>query len=118
MIVFNEIRMAERFAEEAGRLFARKQQYIDKETVRLMEPYTPKKTGRKIDIGATGTRPGSGVIEYNSTIARRNYYTNAGKGKEGMHARRGTKGLRGKQWLERMKADHKDEILRGANKVK
>ena len=117
MIKFIGIHMAERFAAEAGAMFARKQQYIDKETVRRMEPYTPKDTGRQIDIGASGTLPGSGTVQYNSSIARRNYYTNAGRGKGGQNARSGTKGLRGKMWFERMKADHKDEIMKGAQKI-
>lgn len=118
MIDFKGIKMSEKFAAEAGALLARKQQYIDKETVRLMEPYTPKKTGRQIDIGATGTQHGSGTVQYNSSIARRNYYTNKGTGKEGQNARSGTRGLRGKQWFERMKADHKEEILKGAQEIK
>lgn len=118
MIRFTGIRMSADFARSLGAMFARKQQYIDRETVRLMEPYTPKRTGRKIDISASGTRPGSGVVQYDSSIARRNYYTNEGTGIDGRNAKNGTKGLRGRLWLERMKADRKQDILKGAKQIK
>lgn len=117
MIHFNGIEMSAQFAAEAGAMFARKQQYIDREVIKLMEPYTPKRTGKKIDIGATGTQIGSGTVQYNSDIARRNYYTNEGTGKEGLNAK-SNRGLRGKQWFARMKADHKDEIQKGVQKIK
>lgn len=117
MIQFGGLSLNPNFAADAARLFAAKQKYVDGEVIRQMEPYTPKRTGTKIDIGATGTQLGSGVIIYRSSIARRNYYQNKGTGKGGMNAR-SNKGLRGKFWFERMKADHKDEILRGAKEVK
>ena len=117
MIQFQGIGMQPQFAEEAEALMKRRQTYVDKECVRLMEPYTPMRTGTKIDISASGTDPGSGILAYSSGIARRNYYTNKGTGKGGMNAKSG-KGLRGKYWFERMKADHKDEILQGAKEIK
>lgn len=117
MLTFSGITINADFANQAGALFTKKQQFVDHEVVRLMEPYTPKRTGRKIDIGASGTQYGSGEIRYNSPIARRNYYMNKGTGKGGMNAK-SNRGLRGKQWFERMKADHKDEILKGAQKIK
>lgn len=117
MMQFSGLSFSPDFAAEAARLFEKKQAYVDSEVIRRMEPYTPKRTGTKIDIGATGTQLGSGVIIYRSSIARRNYYLNKGTGKGGMNAK-SNKGLRGKFWFERMKADQKDEILRGAKEVK
>lgn len=117
MIEFKGIEFDRNFARNVQNYFGGVQRYIDTETVRLMEPYTPKKTGHQIDIGATGTHPGSGVVQYNSGIAKRNYYTNKGLGKEGMHAKK-NKGLRGRYWFARMKADHKDTILKGARKYR
>ena len=117
MIGFREIEMSRQFRQEADSLMRRKQEYIDKECIRLMEPYTPKRTGTKIDISASGTKPGSGIISYRSGIARRNYYENKGTGQGGMNARSG-RGLRGKLWFERMKADHRKDILKGAENVR
>lgn len=118
MMQFKGISFGNGFAEDVQRYFSRAQHYVDTEAVRLMEPYTPKKTGKKVDIGATGAPPGFGVVQYRSSIARRNYYMNKGTGKEGTNARKGAKGLRGKFWLERMKADHKDEILKGVKRLR
>lgn len=117
MIDFKGLEMSQNFAAEAAALMLRKQQFADSECIRLMEPYTPMRTGTKIDIGATGTQIGSGVVQYRSAIARRNYYMNKGTGKEGTRAKN-SRGLRGKLWFERMKADHKQEILKGAQNVK
>ena len=117
MINFKGVEMSPEFAAQAGAMFARKQQYVDRTVIAKMEPYTPKRTGTKIDIGATGTRIGSGEISYHSKIARRNYYENKGTGKEGMNGKK-TKGLRGKMWFERMKADHFTEIKKGVEKVR
>ena len=118
MIRFTGLEITPELAAQAGAMFARKQQYVDRTVIEKMEPYTPKLTGTQIDIGASGTSPGTGIVQYNSTIARRNYYTNKGTGKEGTDSKFGAHGLRGKFWFERMKADHKDEILKGAKKVK
>ncbi len=49
-------------------------------------------------------------------MGRKQYYENAGIGKEGLNKPGGE--LRGKEWFERMKADHKEEILEGAKKIK
>lgn len=117
MIDFKGLEMSQQFAAEAAALMLRKQQFVDSECIRLMEPYTPMRTGTKIDIHASGTAIGSGVVQYRSKIARRNYYMNKGTGKGGTNAKNG-RGLRGKLWFERMKADHAREILKGADKVK
>lgn len=118
MIQFQGITFSQDLEQQADAHIRKKQEYIDKECIRLMQPYTPMKTGKKIDISASATVPGQGVIEYRSSIARRNYYENKGTGSEGLQARSGAKGLRGAKWFERMKADHKAEILKGAQKIK
>ena len=74
--------------------------------IRLSEPYTPFDTGYlKNNAPKIGTSIGSGEVVYNAPYARRQYYENRGNGQ------------RGKMWFERMKADHKDEILSGALEV-
>lgn len=117
MIIFRGLHMSPAFEQEAAELMHRKQVYVDTETVKRMEPYTPKKTGRKMDIGAHGSPRGSGVVSYRSKIARENYYQNLGTGVGGMNAKE-NRGLRGRLWFERMKADHKKDILKGAQNVK
>lgn len=108
------------------------QRYIDSEVLRLCEPYVPMQSGSLIRSGLTGTRLGSGEVEYKSPYARYLYY---GKLMVGRQTRRAwakkneTKVVtdkeltyhgapkRGKLWFERMKADHKKEILHGAAKI-
>lgn len=87
------------------------QKFVDSETVRLSDNYVPMKEGMLKKSGISGTVVGSGIVEYTAPYARRQYYTNSGMGKEGMSV---GKGLRGKMWFERMKADHKDEIEKKA----
>lgn len=117
MIRFQGVQMSPAFEREAAELLRRKQVQVDTDVVRHMEPYTPKKSGKKIDIGATGSPRGSGTVSYKSSIARENYYQNLGTGVGGMNAKK-SRGLRGKRWFERMKADHKDDILKGAQNAK
>lgn len=81
------------------------QRTIDSDILRLTEPYVPFDTGMLKDSGITATDIGSGVIVYDTPYARRQYYENKGNGR------------RGKLWFERMKADHRDEILRHAAEV-
>lgn len=80
------------------------QKYIDSEVLRLTDPYVPMDTGALKESGIRHTKVGSGKVVYKTPYARRQYFENKGNG------------LRGKQWFERMKADHRDEILRGAAK--
>lgn len=60
--------------------------------------------------GVLGTKIGSGEVIYNAVYANRNYYLNAGRGKQGL----AKGGLRGRFWFERMKADHLQDILKTA----
>lgn len=90
--------IAERGIEEKGKV----QKYIDSEVLRLSDPYVPFRTGGLKGSGIRATTLGSGKVKYNAPYARKQYYENKGTG------------LRGKLWFERMKADRKNEILKGA----
>ena len=81
------------------------QRTIDSDILRLTEPYVPFDTGMLARSAVTATDIGSGVIVFDTPYARRQYYTNNGSGR------------RGRLWFERMKADHRDEILRHAAEV-
>lgn len=85
------------------------QRYVDSEVLRLTAPYIPFKTGNLIRSGTLGTVVGSGTVQYVAPYAKRQYYR---KGKIGSR----TEPLRGPLWFERMKIDHKAEILAGAKK--
>lgn len=81
------------------------QRFIDSEVLRLSDPYVPMDTGKLKQSGTQHTRIGSGDVQYKTPYARRQYYENRGSG------------TRGKLWFERMKGNHKDQILRGAANV-
>ena len=117
MLKFTGITFDQNFAENAAKNFEKAQKYIDSEVLRLSDPYVPMNTGMMKKSGISGTVLGSGEVDYTAPYARQQYYTNAGRGKEGLNASGGTRGLRGRQWFERMKADHKDEILAGVKKI-
>ena len=89
------------------------QQFVDSEVLRYSDPYVPFLTGDLKRSGTLATTLGSGIVQYNMSYARKNYYFNRGRGKQGT----ASGGLRGKMWFERMKADHLKEILTGARKI-
>lgn len=118
------------FGSRRSEQFQRAQRFIDSECIRLMVPYTPMLNGVLFRSATEGTVIGSGKIVYNAPYARYQYY---GKlmvsSTTGSAYSRGEKKvltgtdlqynksrhrLAGSLWFERMKADHKDEILRGA----
>lgn len=80
---------------------ALKQQFVDSECLRYMNPLTPRRTGFLIKSGTLGTVIGSGSIEYLAPYARRQYYENKSK----------------PRWFETMKASHKEPILKGAERI-
>lgn len=112
----------------------RVQKFIDRETIRLMAPYTPYRAGI-LEKGATiGTKIGSGEINQISPYARFQYYGKvmvssitgspwARKGEKKILTDRdlvhdkSIHPMAGPFWFERMKADHKENILEGARKV-
>lgn len=108
MIRFTGLAWDRNFQTRINENFQRAQKYVDSECLRLCDKYTPMLTGTMKRSGILGTVIGSGHLQYTAIYARRQYYGNAGNGRQG--TARG--GLRGKLWFERMKADHKDNILR------
>ena len=115
------------------------QQFVDSECIRLMEPYTPMLNGDLCQSVTRGTDIGSGELVYASPYARYQYYgevygPNYPLYKDGVRIgffsppkkHRTGRDIEyttskhpkaGKLWFERMKSDHKEEILRGAAKL-
>ena len=93
--------ISKRDLKEGGRV----QSFIDNECIRLMDPYTPKDIGNLIKSATINTTPGTGRIVQITPYAKRWYYTPA--------IFQGAP-MRGNKWFERMKASHRDSILRGA----
>lgn len=115
MIRFTGLTFDPNFSQNAEKNFQEAQKYVDSETLRLCDPYVPMLTGTLKKSGTLGTVIGSGVVEYIAPYAKQQYYTNAGRGKQGTqkHNSHNYKCLRGKFWLERIKADHLEEIEKG-----
>ncbi len=113
MMKFTGITFDPNFKQRVEKNFEQAQKYVDSETLRYSDPYVPFLTGMMKKSGTTGTVLGSGIVKYTAPYAERQYYTNAGHGIEGLNASGGVKGLRGKFFFERMKADHLDDIHRG-----
>ena len=99
----NEV-LKSRGLEENGKV----QQFIDSECLRLSAEKAPKDTGTLIESGNINTKIGSGQLEYRTPYARRWYY---------MPANFSEAPERGNYWFERMKQQHKEQILAGAKKV-
>ena len=102
--------------------FQAAQVYVDSEVIRLSDPLTPMRTGTLKKSGLKATVTGSGTVTYNAPHARYQYY---GKVMVGRAPKRLTnKDLtyegapqRGAKWFERMKAQNRNEILKGAAKI-
>lgn len=96
--------LSKRGLEEGGTV----QKFVDNAVLHYCDPYTPKDSGDLIKSGERGTVLGSGKVTYNTPYAREQYYNTADT--------RSYDPQRGGQWFERMKADHKEDILHGAAK--
>lgn len=121
------------FGKRRNSNFQEAQKFIDSECIRLMSSYTPKQNGALIKSATLGTKIGSGRIEQIAPHARYQYYgtlmvssvTGSAWAKHGESKVLTDKPLNyhgknpkgGKMWFERMKADHKDTILRGAARI-
>lgn len=107
------------FEKEWANRFDKAQKFIDSEVLRLSNPYIPMQQGILQKSGILGTKIGSGEVVYNSPYARYQYY---GKVMVGRAPKQLTDRdlvyhgapMRGRLWFERMKADKKDQILKGA----
>lgn len=79
------------------------QKAVDAEVLRRSKPYVPLHTGRTISSGDENTKLGSGKVVYKTPYVRDIYYN-----QKGFHGAP----QRGSRWFERMKTDHKDDILK------
>ena len=84
------------------------QAFIDSECLRLCDPLVPKDTGILKQSGIMHTKIGSGQIEYRTPYARKWYYIPANFQESPE---------RGNYWFERMKQQHKEQILAGAKRI-
>ena len=84
------------------------QVFIDSETVRLMSPYTPMRTGTMRDSAFDSTEFGSGEIHQTAPYSREQYYN------ENFSHR----GITTHHWFEAMKNNGgKAKILNGAARL-
>jgi hypothetical protein len=95
------------FDKKYSDAFNRAQRVADSEVLRYNDPYIPMDTGKLKQSGIINTDVGSGEVVYKTPYARRWYYDDANF--QGAP-------MRGKQWFERMKADHKEDIVKSARK--
>lgn len=95
------------FGSDWSGRFNAAQRVVDSEVLRYNDPYVPKDQGEYINSGQRSTVIGSGEVVYNTPYARRWYYENANF--QGAP-------MRGARHFERMRVDHKDDILRSAGK--
>lgn len=109
--------------------FNEAQKYVDSAVLRYNSRYIPFRTGFLNQSGTLGTVIGSGMVVYNAPYARYMYYGKVmrdanGRAMFGMAPKHVTEEpiqyhgapQRGDFWFERMKAAHKDTILRQAAK--
>jgi len=92
--------LLKRYLNQDGRA----QVEFTKACAREMDNFTPYLTGRLKDMMVT-INPTN--VTYNAPYAKRQYYTNAGNGRQGTSSG----GLRGKQWDKRMWLQKGDEIV-------
>lgn len=97
--------LAQRGLEDGGRV----QRYIDSEVLRLSEPYTPHVTGTLSKSGAGSTIVGSGLVTWGCFYAPYQYYLYGDS--------RSYDPMRGGHWFGRMKADRREEIVQGAQRM-
>lgn len=105
-LTLNKAKILEsRGLDDGGRV----QQFIDSECLRLCERKVPKDTSMLIQSGIINTKIGSGQVQWKTPYARRLYYHpeyNFDQSPE-----------RGAYWFDRMKTQHKKQILEGAAKL-
>lgn len=124
-----ELRWDPTFAAEWNRKFLDAQKWLDNEVLKLNAKYIPFQTGALNRSGILGTTPGEGRIVYASPYARYLYYGKIMRDAEGrafygkapkhvtdedLHYH--GEPQRGKLWFERMKAAHKEQLLKGIGK--
>lgn len=129
------------FGHKTEEMFLNVQKFIDSECIRLMVPYIPFRNGLLAESATIGTVIGSGEIHQNLPYAHYLYigeiygpnipimengnaigfFSPKGKRKNPtgrpITYDKSRHPQAGKMWFERMKADHKDDILRGAARI-
>ena len=125
-----DILLKKRELQDMGKV----QKYIDSECIRRMKPYTPMLSGLLVKSATIGTVIGSGEIHQNTPYARYLYYgklmvssitgsSYASKGEKkvltskDLTYNKSANPNAGAFWFERMKSDHKDKILKGAQEI-
>lgn len=111
----------EGFSQKWNNKYSRAQSFVDSEVLRLSDKYTPFQSGFLKKSGILGTEIGSGTVEWISPYSRYLYY---GKVMIGKAPKKVTDidlvyvggPQRGSFWFERMKIDHKQEIIDGARR--
>lgn len=107
------------FEPKINEQFENVQKFVESEVIRLCEPYTPFLTGMLVKSGTLGTKLGEGVIRWIAPYARYQYYGKlmvgrAPKTLTNIDLKYHGGGRRGAFWFERMKENHMDEIVAGA----
>lgn len=110
------------FGAEKTQQFSRVQKYVDSEVLRLSDPYIPMQSGALKLSGSLATDIGSGEVCWNTPYARYQYYGklmigNAPKTLTNIDLQYHGGGKRKEKWFERMKIDHKKDIIAGAAKI-
>lgn len=96
------------FGAQRTEMFARTQCVIDAAVLRYNSAYVPLRDGFYERSGTVGTVIGDGEVNYTVPYAARHYYNPQYNFNEAPQ--------RGAYHFERMKADHKDDILIAAKK--
>ena len=91
----------------------RTQEVIDSSFMAYMEPYMPKDSGTMIDLMFAQNKPGKGEIDINVNYAD---YVNTGISKSGKPLNYQGAPMRGANFVERMLADHFQDILNDAQR--
>lgn len=102
--------------------FTKAQKYVDNECLRHSDKLVPFQTGFLKKSGILGTVIGSGELNYLAPYSRYQYY---GKVMVGKPPKKVTNiplnyqfaPQRGAFWFERMKVQHKEQILKGAKRL-
>lgn len=110
------------FGAEKTQQFSRAQKYVDSEVLRMSDPYVPMQSGALKLSGTLATDIGSGEVNWNTPYARCQYYGklmvgSAPKTLTNTNLQYHGGGKRGAKWFERMKVDHKKDIVAGAARI-
>lgn len=93
--------------DDGGRV----QQYIDTECLRRSTEFAPFDQHTLIESATHNTQIGSGEVRYRTPYARRLYYHPEYNFSHENNSQAGA------YWFDRMKAQHKNQILEGAKKI-